>query len=202
MKRTMPHLAILVAASLVATAGSLAEANDASLSSFERVMVPPAPKPIADFELTDQDGRNFRFSSLRGAPALMIFGFVHCPDICPTSLERLRLLKQSNPELKKVPVVMISVDAERDSAAALKGYLQHFSGEFIGLTGDPQHIRQIAAQFSAAFFKGAVNTTSGEYTVSHSGQVYAIDKAGNLRAELYDASLEAMAGVTKALLAE
>ncbi len=45
--RTMPHLAILVAASMVATAGSLAEANNASLSSFERVMLPPAPKPIA-----------------------------------------------------------------------------------------------------------------------------------------------------------
>ena len=39
-------------------------------------------------------------------------------------------------------VVMISVDAERDSAAALKEYLQHFSGEFIGLTGDPQRIHE------------------------------------------------------------
>ena len=47
-----------------------------------------------------------------------------------------------------------------------------------------------------------MNTASGDYTVSHSGQVYAIDKAGNLRAEFYDASLESMAGVTKVLLAE
>jgi protein SCO1 len=192
----------LVAAGIVAMASYVVHADNASLSSFERVMVPAAPKPIADFELTDQDGRNFRFSSLHGAPALIIFGFVHCPDICPASLERLRVLKKSNPELKNVPVVMISVDAERDTAAALRGYLQHFSGDFIGLTGDPQQIRQIAAQFSAAFFKGAMNTATGEYTVSHSGQVYAIDKGGNLRAELYDASLEAMAGVTKTLLAE
>src|SRR5262245_51984926 len=117
MNRTTQHLALLVVASLVATAGSVAQADNASLSSFERVMVPSAPKPIADFELTDQDGRNFTFSSLRGKPALMIFGFVHCPDICPTSLERLRVLKQSNPELKDVRVVMISVDAERDTAA-------------------------------------------------------------------------------------
>ena len=73
-------------------------------------------------------------------------------------------------------VVMISVDAERDTAAALKEYLQHFSGEFIGLTGDPQRIREIAAQFSAAFFKGEVNATSGSYVVGHSGQVFAIDK--------------------------
>jgi protein SCO1 len=165
-------------------------------------MLSPAPKPIDDFELTDQDGRSFRFSSLRGEPALMLFGFAHCPDVCPASLQKLEFLKRSHPELKQVRVVMISVDAERDTAAALKEYLQHFSGEFIGLTGDPQLIRQIAAQFSAAFFKGDVNATSGSYVVSHSGQVFAIDRAGNLRAEFYDASLDAMAGVTRALLAE
>jgi hypothetical protein len=32
--------------------------------------------------------------------------------------------------------------------------------------------------------------------------VFAVDKAGNVRAEFYDASLDAMAGVTRALLAE
>ncbi len=132
----------------------------------------------------------------------MLFGFAHCPDVCPTSLQKLALLKQSNAELKNVRVVMISVDAERDSAAALKEYLQHFSGEFIGLTGDPQRIHEIARQFSAAFFKGDVNSSSGDYVVGHSGQVFAVDKGGNLRAEFYDASLDAMAGVTRALLAE
>jgi protein SCO1/2 len=177
-------------------------ADNASLPSFDGVMLQPTPKPLRDFELTDQDGRSFRFSSLRGAPALMLFGFAHCPDVCPTSLQKLALLKQSNPELKGVRVVMISVDAERDTAAALKEYLNHFSGDFIGLTGDPQHIREIATQFSAAFFKGEANATSGNYVVGHSGQVFAVDKAGNVRAEFYDASLDAMAGVTRALLAE
>jgi protein SCO1 len=177
-------------------------ADNASLPSFDGVMLQPTPKPLRDFELTDQDGRSFRFSSLRGAPALMLFGFAHCPDVCPTSLQKLALLKQSNPELKGVRVVMISVDAERDTAAALKEYMNHFSGDFIGLTGDPQHIREIATQFSAAFFKGEANATSGDYVVGHSGQVFAVDKAGNVRAEFYDASLDAMAGVTRALLAE
>ena len=177
-------------------------ADNSSLPSFDGVMLQPTPKRLQDFELTDQDGRSFRFSSLRGAPALMLFGFAHCPDVCPTSLQKLALLKQSNPELKGVRVVMISVDAERDTAAALKEYLNHFSGDFIGLTGDPQHIREIATQFSAAFFKGEANATSGTYVVGHSGQVFAVDKAGNVRAEFYDASLDAMAGVTRALLAE
>lgn len=193
-------LAVLVAT--VAAPMAAVATENTPLPSFDRVMLPPSPKPITDFELTDQNGRGFRFSSLRGEPALMLFGFAHCPDVCPTSLQQLKLLKQANPELKGVPVVMITVDAERDSATALKAYLEHFSGEFIGLTGDPKRIHEIASQFSAAFFKGDVNSASGDYVVGHSGQVFAVDKGGNLRAEFYGASLEAMAGVTRALLAE
>ena len=75
--------------------------DNAPLPSFDRVMLQPAPKPIADFELTDQDGRSFRFSSLRGEPALMLFGFAHCPDVCPASLQKLEFLKRSHPELKR-----------------------------------------------------------------------------------------------------
>jgi protein SCO1/2 len=192
-------LSLLVSSAAPAT---LLADGAASLPTYDRVMLMPAPKPIADFELTDQDGRNFRFSSLHGEPALLLFGYAHCPDVCPLSLQKLKLLKDSKHELKDVKVVMVSVDAERDSAAALKEFMGHFSGEFIGLTGDPQRIREIATQFSAAFFKADTNPATGNYPVGHSGQVFAIDKAGNLRAEFYDADLEAMAGITRALLAE
>ena len=192
---------LAVGAAAVGGLLSAAAANSTALPAYERVMLRPEPQPIADFELTDQDGRSFRFSSLRGEPALVLFGFVHCPDVCPLSLQKLKQLKESNGELKSVRVIMISVDAERDNAPALKEYLGHFSGDFVGLTGDPQRVHEIARQFSAAFFKGSANP-NGDYTVGHSGQVFAIDKGGNLRAEFYDASLEAMAGVTRALLQE
>jgi protein SCO1 len=177
-------------------------ADTASLPAYDRVMLAPAPMPIADFALTDQDGQSFRFSSLQGEPALLIFGYVHCPDVCPLSLQKLKLLKESMPDLKDVRVIMVSVDGERDTAAALKEFLRHFSTGFVGLTGEQQQVQQIAAQFSAAFFKAETNAATGNYAVGHSGQVFAIDKAGNLRAEFYDPDLNAMAGVLRALLKE
>lgn len=188
-------LASIVAPSLGTAGGT------ATWPTYERVMVPPTPKAIADFELTDQDGRRFKFSSLQGKPALVMFGFVNCPDICPLSLQKLKTFKQSADDLRPVQILMISVDGERDTAATMKEFLTHFSTEFIGLTGDPQHVRAIATRFSAAFFKGQPQATGG-YVVSHSGQLYAIDKSGQLRAEFYDASLEAMQGVMRALLKE
>ena len=134
----------------------------------------------------------------------MLFGFAHCPDVCPTSLQKLTLLKQSEPELKNVRVVMISVDAERDTRAGAQGIPAVTSPA--SSSGSPaihSAFTRSRRQFSAAFFKGDVEPDQRETTsVGHSGQVFAIDKAGNLRAEFYDASLEAMAGVTRALLAE
>jgi protein SCO1/2 len=173
------------------------------LPSFERVMVPAAPKVISDFELTDQTGATFRFSSLQGEPALVFFGFAHCPDVCPAALAKLKLLKQSaDHELRQVRVVMISVDGERDTPESMREYLARFAPDFIGLTGDPRKVREIAAQFSAVFFKGQPRDTSGNYVIEHTSQVYAVDKSGRVRAEFYDASIEAITGVTKALLNE
>jgi hypothetical protein len=40
------------------------------------------------------------------------------------------------------------------------------------------------------------------YTVAHSRQALVLDPAGKLRAEFYDPSTEAMAGIVRALLAE
>ena len=55
-------------------------------------------------------------------------------------------------------------------------------------------------QFSPVFFKGPVE--HGKYSVAHSPQVFVVDPAGRLRAELYGASNEAVAGITRALLEE
>lgn len=57
-----------------------------------------------------------------------------------------------------------------------------------------------AAEFRAAFFKGAAN--GEDVTVSNLPQVFVVDPDGKLRAEFYSASLEAMAGVRQALLDE
>jgi protein SCO1/2 len=166
-------------------------------------MLPVTPKTISDFELTDQDGKSFRFSSLRGRPALVFFGFAHCANICPAALTKLNIVKQSGDgEVRRVPVVMISVDGERDTPETMKAFLARFSGNFIGLTGDPRKVREIAAQFAAVFFKGQPKDASGNYVIEHTSQVYAVDKSGHVRAEFYDASIEAMTSITKTLVNE
>lgn len=211
---TARRLAVGVAAGVWAAAAcgaepasSAARVSPASparpLPAFERVLAVDPPREIADFELTDQRGQTFHTRSLRGAPALVFFGFTHCPDVCPTTLATLAMaLRGKEPALASARVVMISADPERDSPDVLARYLSAFDGRFIGLTGTPAAARAAAAAFRAAFFKGQPRAGTTDYVVEHSYQVFVLDREGRLRAELFDAAPAAVAGVLRALHAE
>jgi protein SCO1 len=154
---------------------------------------------LQDFALTDQLGKSRKLSDFRGAPLLVFFGFTHCPDVCPATLHRLKLLKQSPDRvLRRVQVAFISVDGERDTPEKLKIYLEPISKSFVGLTGPPKTVRSVAAQFSSVFFKG-VKEKNGSYLVQHTSQVYLVDASGRLRATFVDATPEEMrAAIAKA----
>ena len=191
-------------ATLVCLGGAAAAgvAKPVMLPSLERVYVNPDPRPIADFEMTDQHGQKRSFSSLRGEPVLLFFGFTHCPNVCPAALMQLKSLHTAQGgALKAARIVMISVDGERDTPAALNAYLATISPDLVGLTGDPRNAAEIAARFSAVFFKEPPGK-DGNYNVMHSAQIFVIDKQGRLRASFVNASVEDMATITALLIRE
>jgi len=184
---------IALLASATATAAALAP---------ERTLLAEPPRVIADFQLTDQSGKTVKLADLRGAPALMFFGFTHCSTACPAALQQLRQLeRQHRAELGKTRIVIVSVDGERDSPGAMKAWLQPISPNFIGLTGAPPRVHNIAAQFSAAFYKVPGQST-GEYSMEHNSQIFLIDAKGRLRATFFNAPLATMAQVTRRVAAE
>lgn len=195
--------ALLIASAVACLAVAHPLPTNAEVPSYDRVRVLETPKPISDAALTDQEGRSFKLAYLQDRVAFVLFGFTNCPDACPTSMERLRELHDSGRLAgANVAYVLISVDGERDTPAAMKAFLAKYSSEFIGLTAEPSRVTPIAAQFSAAFFKGSRNPHNGHYDVAHSPQIFVLDPAGRVRAEVFGASLEAMAGVADALLRE
>jgi protein SCO1 len=189
-------------ASAAAVLISFSTASPGEVQSEQgEVRVAPTPVQLADFELIDQNGHPFRLSERKGANALIFFGFAHCPDICPATLYKLKLLTDTlRQDGGSAPaVIMISVDGDRDTPAALKAYLAPLSKDFIGLTGDPRTVRAIAANFSAVFFKGLPADNSGRYLVEHTSQVYLVDAQGRLHATFFDASVERMSQTVRSL---
>ncbi|MFL6575504.1 MAG: SCO family protein [Povalibacter sp.] len=175
--------------------------SGAAQSEQNDVRLAPTPLEIADFELLDQHGHPFRFSERKARSALIYFGFAHCPDICPVTLHKLKLLTESLRQAggSMPDVIMISVDGDRDTPAAVKAYLEPISKDFIGLTGDVLTVRAIARNFSAVFFKGLPSDDSGRYLVEHTSQVYLVDAQSRLHATFFDASVERMSQTVRAL---
>jgi protein SCO1/2 len=192
----------LAVACLLASGLAHAQATATASPALPRlpgVMLTEPPRAIADFTLTDQDGRSFASSALRGRPALVFFGYAHCPDVCPAALAKLRMAHESTDEaVRRAQVVFVSVDGERDTPASLKEYLARLSPDFIGLTGDPDAVRAIAEGFHAAFYKDTP-AADASYKVEHSGQIYLVDASGQLRAELYDPPAETITTLVRAL---
>lgn len=189
---------------VIATTLSAGIAQAEELPSFDRVRALQTARSLEDVTLIDTAGEPFALSRLQGKVVFVFFGFTNCPDICPLSMQRLRDLHASGTvDTDRVAFVLISVDGERDTPDAMKKFLAGYSTDFIGLTGDPRQVKKLTAQFRAPFYKGnEVGATKGGYSVAHSPQVYAIDADGALRAEFYNASFEAMAGIAEALIAE
>jgi len=196
-------LKVLLAVALIAATFLEAGAGMAAVPSHERIRVLEPARSIGEAQLTDQNGASVALSSLRGGVTFVLFGYTNCPDACPTGMERLRELHDSGaiPRTAKVKYVLISVDGDRDTPAAMKAFLAKYSADFVGLTASPTAVKPIAAQFSASFFAGA-HDHAGHYTVAHSPQIFVVDPAGDIRAEVYGASLDAMADVARALAAE
>jgi protein SCO1/2 len=168
----------------------------------ERTLLTEPPRAIADFQLTDQNGKTVKLADFRGAPLLVFFGFAHCPDVCPVALHQLRELeRQHRAELGKTRIVIVSVDGERDTPQAMQNWLKPLSPNFIGLTGTPAQVHNIASGFSAVFYK-TPGQKPGEYSVEHNSQVFLVDAKSRLRATFFNAPLATMAEVTKRVAAE
>jgi protein SCO1/2 len=130
------------------------------------------PRLIADFHLTDSQGRDFTRSSLLGHPTLMYFGFTHCPDECPDTLAALARVKQQA-QLSGLQILFVTVDPERDTPAVLAGYLRHFDPGFLGLTGAPGEIGRVAASLGIGITR--INLPGGGYDFDHTMAILLFD---------------------------
>jgi protein SCO1 len=111
---------------------------------------------------------------------VLLFGFTHCPDICPTALLNLSaVLDQLGEDRGLVQIAFITVDPERDTPEVLQDYMSSFGPNFIGLTGEPDAIRRVAKAFKVFFQK--VPLPGGDYTMDHSVAIYVLDQQARVR---------------------
>jgi len=131
------------------------------------------------FELVDQDGRTVRERDFAGKLMLVYFGFISCPDICPTALQTVAIaLDELGDAVADVVPILITVDPERDNPAAMKEYVQSFHERMVGLTGSSEQIAQAARAYRVYYQKVKLKDSSLDYAVDHSGFLYLMGRDG------------------------
>jgi protein SCO1/2 len=155
-----------------------------------------------DFTLTNQNNQPFRLDQLRGRPAVLFFGYTSCPDMCPMTMSRIAAaLKLVGEPARQVATLFVSVDPQRDTPAVLKEYVGSFSIPVIGLTGTPDEIARVAAQYHASYEVVPTGTTN--YLVNHTSAIFLIDREGRLRQYFrFDEKPETLASALRTLLSE
>ena len=134
-----------------------------------------------DFVLTDHNGKTRTLADFRGKVVVVFFGYTRCPDVCPTTLADLRVAKeQLGEEGKRLQVLFVTVDPERDTRQLLASYVPAFDPSFLGLYGDAAATSRVAKEFKV-FYQKAPGKTPDSYTVDHTSASYVFDPQGRLR---------------------
>lgn len=178
-------IAVLVAYSLLGCQKSAEtfKATDVSGAEFGR-----------EFRLTDHNGKSLTLQDFRGKVVVLFFGYMHCPDFCPTTLSQLsKAIDLLGEDGKRVQVLFVTLDPERDTADLMSRYVTSFNATFLGLGSSTTEVAAVAKEFRILYEKVST-ATPGQYTLNHSTGTYIFDPLGRLRLYLgYGAESESIA---------
>ncbi|MEU2386132.1 SCO family protein [Streptomyces sp. NPDC012461] len=146
-KNTFAAAALLAAACLTLSACGANDDNsgnpvavvseDAAAEKAATLLDKPFEKP--DLVLTDTNGKEYDFrKETAGKPTLIYFGYTHCPDVCPLTMNNIAVAKKqlSKEQQDQLRIVFVTTDPERDTAPALGKWLKGIDSQVVGLTGD------------------------------------------------------------------
>ena len=148
-----------------------------------KATVLPATTELPEFSLVDQSGNPVGRESFAGHWSLVFFGFTHCPDICPLTLQVLSSARNQLREAGQDPlprIVLVSVDPERDTPDVVGKYVSYFGEDNVAITGDMDELKKLTSGLGIFFNKAYIDDET--YSVDHSAVVLVINPRGEFHA--------------------
>jgi protein SCO1/2 len=200
--RVIARRALLAAGAALWLAGCDRVAQMASRPSFKAIDITGADY-ARELSLPDADGRVRTLADFAGKVTVVFFGFVQCPDVCPTTLAEIAQVRQAlGADGERVQAVFVTVDPERDTPEVLKSYVSAFGSDFVALRGTPEQTRELAKHFKV-FYAKVPGKTAGSYSIDHTAGAYVFDTRGRVRLfTRYGSGADALAHDLRILLAE
>ncbi len=138
--------------------------------------------PPLTFSLVDSDNKNVTEKNFRGHITLLFFGYVHCSDVCPTTLLKLtQALSKIGKPADSIRILFVTLDRERDSLEKLQQYTHAFGSQIVGLRPRTEaDLQQLVKRYRVSYGQDEIKSPS-DYSVSHSNAVYIFDTQGTIR---------------------
>lgn len=138
-------------------------------------------RPAPDFTLYNADGEAVSLVDYRGKYLFLMFGYLHCPDVCHSQALIFQEIDFHADMNNHLQFVYIAMDPERDSAASLAAYFDQRGDNFTSLRSDDQHAVQVLAGAYRAFFSNEVGRSVDDYLIQHPGHYFLIGPDGHIR---------------------
>ena len=160
------------------------------LAALKSGEVPGRPLPvygqIADFNLTNQNGRADSLADLRGQPWVADIIFTRCPGPCLKMTRQMKELQDALPPKSGAKLVTLTTDADFDTPPVLKTYADRFGADpsrWMFLTGTKQEVAKLAIDSLklTAVEKKPEERESPQDLFVHSTIFVVADKRGQLR---------------------
>jgi protein SCO1 len=159
------------------------------------------PVKASDIVAELPDGEPFKLSDHKGKVVLLSFGYTYCPDVCPTTLSRIRgLYSKLGEQAKDIVVAYISVDPDRDTPERLGEYVSAFDERIYPLSLKGEALETVKKNYGIVSLKRLPDLSKYPtdkqgsityYTLDHTSGFHVIDKTGNLRLRIpYEATVE------------
>ena len=130
------------------------------------------------FMLTDQDGRLAGPEQWRGKVSLLYFGYMFCPDACPTALSDIGAAIDALGALgARVQPVFVTLDPERNIPKLRGDYARSFNLRFLALGGTEDEIRRVALAYKV-FYEKVPLPGADRYLIDHTSFTYVLDSNG------------------------
>ena len=143
-------------------------------------------KKIPDFTLMDVNAEPITQAVFEDRWSIIFFGYTHCPDVCPVTLQVMKNVASKLAEQNQEPpqIVFVSVDPMRDTSEIMKNYISYFDEEFIGITGELTSVHAMTSALGIVASFTANDADPDNYIVDHTASLLLIDPQKRMRAKI------------------
>jgi protein SCO1/2 len=144
-------------------------------------------KSVPDFQLLDVNSQPITETVFDDKWSVVFFGYTHCPDVCPITLQVMKNVVEKLTELDEqtLPqVVFVSVDPVRDTSEVMKNYISYFNESFVGVTGDVNSLHTMTRALGIVASFTANESDPDNYIVDHTASLLLIDPQRRVRAKI------------------